>query len=201
MDQSNNQGASGIRFLNIVMMWLLCITIMLIVLPWREISPNLGASIADNSMYLYFALCVEISNFISQFLIAIFSRLSDARTSRRQAGRMERTISALDFAERALLREFVLQRRSVLRLPLSEPTVQNLIEEGILRVTGEESESTGKAPCVISQCARPYITYKAIGLSRGKMSADSLEQIMHARPEFARESTMPRAYRSGMRAA
>ena len=54
---------------------------------------------------------------------------------------------------------------------------------------------------IITKQARPFITYRAIGLTRSKMNDEMLEQIMNARPEFAREKkVMPRAYR-GIRAA
>ena len=43
---------------------------------------------------------------------------------------------------------------------------------------------------IISKEARPYITYKAIGLTLGKMSDEQVSQIMSARPEYAREKFM-----------
>jgi hypothetical protein len=38
---------------------------------------------------------------------------------------------------------------------------------------------------MIALPARPLITYKALGLSKGKMSEEQIEQIMSARPKFA----------------
>lgn len=95
----------------------------------------------------------------------------------------------------------MLQRKSVLSLPLEEPTVRSLIESGILKVLPLPPVSSGKYQMVISKLARAYITYKAIGQSRGHMSEEMISQIMAARPEYARvRQPMPRACR-GSRAA
>ena len=105
------------------------------------------------------------------------------------------------FHERALLREFVLQRKSVLNLPEAEPSVRSLLDSNVLQIVGEHEEDTTRAPMIITKQARPFITYRAIGLTRSKMNDQMLEQIMNARPDFAREKkTQPRAYR-GIKAA
>ena len=41
---------------------------------------------------------------------------------------------------------------------------------------------------MIALPARPYITYRALGISKGKMSEEQIEQIMNSRPKFASKS-------------
>lgn len=187
--------------LNIVMLWLFCITLSLLVLPLESISEELAHQVAANRTYLYLALIVELSNFISQAIIGFLTSYFNRRHTRMEQDSMKATVDGLDFAERALLREFVLQRKSVLYLPEAEPTVRSLLDSGILNVVGDNDETTARAPMIITKQARPFITYRAIGLTRSKMNEEMLEQIMNARPEFAREKrVMPRAYR-GVKAA
>ena len=104
--------------------------------------------------------------------------------------KVEKAVETLDFAERALLREYVLQRKSVLTLPVTEPTVRNLIDDGVLKIVNVVDDVTAKAQIIISKEARPYITYKAIGLTLGKMSEEQISQIMNSRPDYAREKAI-----------
>jgi hypothetical protein len=73
-------------------------------------------------------------------------------------------------------------------LPVTEPAVKNLLDAGVLTYAyGQpfsEDDIMIKA-LMIALPARPLITYKALGLSKGKMSEEQIEQIMSARPKFA----------------
>lgn len=199
--ENNNSVFAANKTLNIVMLWLFCVTLLLLVLPLESVSQELADQVTANKTYLYLALIVELSNFISQAIIAFISAYLNKRHTRLEQDSMKKTVEGLDFGERALLREFVLQRKSVLYLPESEPTVRSLFDSGILNVVGDADETTSRVPMIITKQARPFITYRAIGLTRSKMNDEMLEQIMNARPEFAREKkVMPRAYR-GIRAA
>lgn len=200
MENSQSVFAAN-KTLNIVMLWLFCVTLLLLVLPLETISQELADQVAANRTYLYLALIVELSNFISQAIISFIGSYLNRRGQKIEQDAMKNVVSGLDFSERALLREFVLQRKSVLYLPESEPTVRSLVESGILNVVGDPDETTSRVPMVITKQARPFISYRAIGLTRSKMNDEMLEQIMNARPEFAREKkVMPRAYR-GIKAA
>lgn len=200
MDHSHSVFAAN-KTLNIVMLWLLCITGALLLLPLEQVSPELAVKVEENKTYLYLAVIIEVSNFISQAVISLIGALLNRRGIKQEREYMQHTVDSMDFAERALLREFVLQRKAILYLPDNEPTVQSLIDSGILSVVGESDESGYRSPVAITKTARPFITYKAIGLTRGKMDDEQLEQIMNARPEFARDrKIMPRAYR-GVKAA
>ncbi|MBO8415491.1 MAG: superinfection exclusion B family protein [Proteobacteria bacterium] len=189
------------RTLNIIMLWLFFITMMLLFVPFTDIAPVLAERVEENRQYLYIALIVCAANFAAQLISSFFMRLSSRHLQKRLDAQLKQSVSRLDFAERALLREFVLQRKSVLALPLDEPTVRSLVESGILKIMPLPPDENDKYKMAISKAARPYITYKAIGLSRGHMSEESISQIMAARPEYARvRAPMPRAYR-GSRAA
>lgn len=200
MEKSHSVFAAN-KTLNIVMLWLFCVTAMLLVLPLERISPELATQVEAHKTYLYLALIVELSNFISQAIISLIGSYLNRRNQKQESDAMKVTVDGLDFAERALLREYVLQRKSVLYLPEAEPTVRSLVESGILNVVGDPDEATNRVPMIITKKARPFISYRAIGLTRSKMNDEMLEQIMNARPEFAREKkVMPRAYR-GIKAA
>ena len=101
-------------------------------------------------------------------------------------------IQCLDFSERAILREFILQRKSVIKLPVTEPAVKNLLDAGVLTYAYGQpfyEDDTQIKALMIALPARPHITYRAVGLSKGKMSDEQIEQIMSARPKFASKSS------------
>jgi ribosomal protein S25 len=186
----NTLNSTTFRTINTVMMWLFSLTVLMLIVPWQAVSVEFAQRIEDNKIFLYFALIVEISNFISQLVIGSIATFSRKNTAKKLQEKVENAVASLDFAEKALLREYVLQRKSVLNLPVTEPTVRNLIDEGVLKVVNVTDETTHKAMVIISKEARPYITYKAIGLTLGKMSDEQVSQIMSARPEYAREKFM-----------
>ncbi|MGN0909507.1 MAG: super-infection exclusion protein B [Succinivibrio sp.] len=192
-----NERNSSFLILNIVMVWLSLATLALLFIPWDRFSPDLAQRIAPCRGFLYLALIFELSNFIAQAIIGAFSSLHRSKRQKERERQMERTVGNMDFSERALIREFVLQRKSELRVPLMEPTVRGLIGSRILEQASPEGED-GKAAVVISRQARPFITYRAIGISAGKLSEEQINQLMSERPEYAKpEPKVRHVYRSG----
>lgn len=188
----NTQKATSManHVVNTVIMWLFCLTVLMLIVPWQIISPSFAKQVEANKIFIYFALVIEISNFITQGIITLVSAINHKNYAKRLKKGVVTAVESLDFAERALLREFVLQRKSVLTLPLSEPTVRNLVDNCVLRIVDTVDEKTHKVEVIISKEARPYITYKAIGLTLGKMTEEQISQIMNARPEYAKEKMM-----------
>lgn len=183
------------KLLNIAMLWLLILTLLMLFLPLESLSPELAAKIEGKKFYLYLALIIESSLFISRGLIALTSLIFTKTHVKKTENYMLKTVSTLDFSEKALLREFVLQRRNVLELPLDEPTVNSLLDSGILTLTSNDTENDNKGLFIISKEARPFITYRSIGLSRSKMDDEQISQIMQSRPGFARDTIIVKSYR------
>ncbi len=185
MIQDNSN--SALHTTNTVIMWLFCLTVLALIIPWEVISTDLAYRIESNKICLYFALIIEISNFITQGIITIVNSILKKKYSKKLTERIIKSVASFDFAERALLREYVLQRQSVLTLPVLEPTVRNLIDDGVLTIVSVLDEDDSRAKVIISKEARPYITYKAIGLTLGKMSEEQVSQIINARPDYAKQ--------------
>lgn len=189
-----------LEFGNRIITWLFLITLLLLICPFENISSTLATNVDNGKSYLYLALIVEVSYFVSNFIVSLYYRKAEQRQKIKYDNAIREAVESLDFAERALLREFVIQRKSVLTLPIDEPTVKSLIDSRILKMVSS-IDNNYKVKVIINKDARQYITYKAIGLSRAKMSEELIAQIIKARPEFAYEKkAMPKAYR-GTRAA
>lgn len=192
-----NDSSTPVNCLNIMMIWITCATVAVLTVPFDVFSKELATRIDACRDYLYLALIFELSNFIAQTLIKVWNighqrklkKLSDAATLD--------SVQNMDFSERALLREFVLQRRSELRLPANEPTVRRLDESGILTPLNLPDDK-GTVIYSISRQARPYITYRVLGLSAAGMTQEQIEQVMNERPAYAKpEIKIRKVYRSG----
>ena len=193
MEQNNN----ATHVLNTLMVWLTCFTVALICIPWEVISSELASRVDACRSYLYLAIIFELSNFVAQFCVKVYSYIRNNNKQKNLVRNLSVEVSNMDFSERALLREFVLQRRSELKLPTNEPTVSRLIESGILESVTATDED-GKTLCAISRQARPFITYRVLGLSASGMSSEQISQIMSERPAYAKPIIkMRRVYRSG----
>ena len=57
---------SAMRSINTIMMWLFCLTVLMLIMPWEQVSTEFASKIDANRIYLYFALIIEVSNILAQ---------------------------------------------------------------------------------------------------------------------------------------
>ncbi|MBP4039682.1 MULTISPECIES: superinfection exclusion B family protein [Aeromonas] len=179
--------------LNWLMVWLLLCCSIILLFPAGLMKGAVSQWATAHAAWLGVGMLIAISYFCSQGFLIAWEWACDEWQSRRQKDQLAQMIGFLDFNEKAVLREFVLQRKSVINLPITEPAVKNLMDAGVLTyaygkpVREKEDENQIRA-LMIALPARPLLTYKVLGLSRGKMSDEQVEQIMNARPKFAQKS-------------
>ena len=179
--------------LNWLMVWLLLCCSIILLFPAGLMKGAVSQWATVHAAWLGVGMLIAISYFCSQGFLIAWEWACEEWQSRRQQGLLAQMIGFLDFNEKAVLREFVLQRKSVINLPITEPAVKNLMDAGVLTyaygkpVREKEDENQIRA-LMIALPARPLLTYKVLGLSRGKMSDEQVEQIMNARPKFAQKS-------------
>lgn len=181
-----NTHFSQFQAFNWLMVWLLMCSSAILLFPAEKLGPAAAEWLHACSLYLWLGILVAGSYFLSQLILLDLARHHYSNYQQRE--KLEQMVRCLDFSERAVLREFILQRKSVIKLPVTEPAVKNLLDAGVLTYAyGQpfsEDDIMIKA-LMIALPARPLITYKALGLSKGKMSEEQIEQIMSARPKFA----------------
>ncbi|VXA77607.1 MULTISPECIES: superinfection exclusion B family protein [Aeromonas] len=178
--------------LNWLMVWLLLCCSIILLFPAGLMKGAVSQWATLHAAWLGVGMLIAISYFCSQAFLIAWEWACEEWQSRRQQDLLAQMIAFLDFNEKAVLREFVLQRKSVINLPITEPAVKNLMDAGVLTyaygkpVREKEDENQIRA-LMIALPARPLLTYKVLGLSRGKMSEEQVEQIMSARPKFAQK--------------
>lgn len=183
-----NTHFSQFQAFNWLMVWLLMCSSAILLFPAEKLGPAAAEWLHACSLYLWLGILVAGSYFLSQLILILLDLGRHHYSNYQQREKLEQMVRCLDFSERAVLREFILQRKSVIKLPVTEPAVKNLLDAGVLTYAyGQpfsEDDIMIKA-LMIALPARPLITYKALGLSKGKMSEEQIEQIMSARPKFA----------------
>jgi len=186
-----NHHFSQYHTLNWLLIWVLLSCCAVLLFPVERLGHSAANFIHTLIPYFWLGLVISGSYFISQLLLVSWDLLALYLAERSEKGKLEQMIQQLDFSERAVLREFILQRKSVIKLPITEPAVKNLLEAGVLTYAyGQplnEDDTLIKA-LMIALPARPYITYRALGISKGKMSEEQIEQILNSRPKFASKS-------------
>ncbi|KAB0674941.1 superinfection exclusion B family protein [Aeromonas veronii] len=178
--------------LNWLMVWLLLCCSIILLFPAGLMKGAVSQWAADHAAWLGIGMLIAISYFCSQGFLIAWEWACEEWQARRQQDQLAQMIGFLDFNEKAVLREFVLQRKSVINLPITEPAVKNLMDAGVLtyaygKPTREKDDENQIRALMIALPARPLLTYKVLGLSRGKMSDEQVEQIMNARPKFAQK--------------
>jgi hypothetical protein len=174
------------------MMWLLLCCCAILLFPVERIQIA-GEWLIQFRVFFSLGLLIACSYFFSQLLLIVWDHAIAHWSERQKHQYLQRMIERLDFTEKAILREFVIQRKSVINLPLTEPAVKNLLDAGVLDFAyGQplnDDLSQIKA-LMISLEARPLLTYKALGLSNGKMTEEQVEMIMSARPKYVSKSSL-----------
>ncbi|HIC8841516.1 MULTISPECIES: superinfection exclusion B family protein [Aeromonas] len=178
--------------LNWLMVWLLLCCSIILLFPAGLMKGAVSQWAADHAAWLGVGMLIAISYFCSQGFLIAWEWACEEWQARRQQDQLAQMIGFLDFNEKAVLREFVLQRKSVINLPITEPAVKNLMDAGVLtyaygKPTRDKDDENQIRALMIALPARPLLTYKVLGLSRGKMSDEQVEQIMNARPKFAQK--------------
>ena len=128
---------------------------------------------------------------ITRAIIWFFSYLQEQISERKASSVRDMMIRRLDFEEKALLREFVIQRKNVLALPMRELAVSNLLKSGVLVPAYETQEIKGSGRIIklsIALDARDQLTYKVLGLPVGKLTEAEATELKAARPDYARSN-------------
>ncbi|WP_417346574.1 superinfection exclusion B family protein [Ferrimonas sp.] len=174
-------------------LWLLVTSLALLWLPvkWAQ-SLYLQQWVTDYASWLGLAVVASCAYLATLAGRLIFGRIMQQRLAAQQKLLMEEKVQTLDNTERAILREFILQARGSVPMPLNHHGVSALVESGILARAGsvEEYAIEGPvAPLKITAMARGKLTRKVLRLPEGQLSEEQRERLLASRPEFAANLT------------
>jgi hypothetical protein len=123
-------------------------------------------------------------------VIFIFNSLLRAYYKMKWKAGLTEKLQSLDHSEQAVLREFYIQGKYTIDIPINDSSVVGLTNKGIVRMAGkygEHSLSGMLFPCAITEEARKRITNQMIGLPDGDSNQEELQRLKDSRPSFVRD--------------
>ncbi|WP_022940354.1 superinfection exclusion B family protein [Psychromonas hadalis] len=176
--------------LTIAWMCLACATLLVVPVSIMQMS---GAAEWSHiyTPYVWILALLTGSFLITQWVNWLFGYFKAEFCKRKAIASRNMMIRRLDFEEKAVLREFIIQRKNVLALPMRELAVSNLLEAGVLLPAFETQEIKGSARIIklsIAVDAREQLTHKVLGLPVGKLTKEEAELLKAARPDYARSN-------------
>lgn len=104
-------------------------------------------------------------------------------------GSVVEALSQLDSHEQAVMREFFLQRKNTILLPVDQHVVAGLLRKGLITIvsnTGQASLVGSLFPVSMSVYAERHINEQLIGFPKidGKPTEEQLYAVMSTRPRF-----------------
>ena len=178
--------------ITLTMAWMCLVCATLLVIPVSIVKLS-GTSEWTHlyTPYVWILALLTGSFLITRLVSWLFSYLKSEFNKRKELSCRSMMIRRLDFEEKAVLREFIIQRKNVLALPMRELAVSNLLQSGVLVAAYETQEIKGSARLIklsIAVDAREQLTHKVLGLPVGKLTEVEANLLKAARPDYARSN-------------
>ncbi len=126
-----------------------------------------------------------------------FGELLSRQQQEQRRQQITEKLSVLDGTERAVLREFFLQGKSLVSMPLNHPAVEELKLAGVLEQVGGVEHYAIEGPVAtmkIAAAARTQLNRQKLRLPEGTPTETQRAALLAARPEFANSLTRGRRH-------
>jgi hypothetical protein len=178
--------------LNWLMVWLLLCCSIILLFPAGLMKGAVSQWATAHAAWLGVGMLIAISYFCSQGFLIAWEWACDEWQSRRQQDQLAQMIGFLDFNEKAVLREFVLQRKSVINLPITEPAVKNLMDAGVLTYAygkpTREKEDENQIRALMIALPAPSADLQGSGAVAGQDERRAGGADHECQPKFAQKS-------------
>ena len=173
------------------MLWIALACALLLFMPTKIIAVIQLTAFIDQYVHFVGILFIISSTYLLiDVASSLIKQVRITNLASQQKLEIENRIKTLVTGERAVLREFFLQRKTSLWLPQDESDVKSLMSSGILSAVDFYSQ-TRKGPnnsveieLMISHNARPYLSKQRLNLPQGKPSYDDIHYLKTARPAY-----------------
>lgn len=176
--------------ITLTMAWMCIASATLLIVPASVLPSSVTAKWSQiYSPYVWILALITGSYLLTRLVMFLFTYYLAKFKQHQLLVSRNKMIRQLDFEEKAVLREFIIQRKNVLSLPMNEPAVSNLLQSGVLVPAFETQEIKGSGRTIklsIAIDAREQLTYKVLGLPVGKLTEQEAAVLKAARPDYAR---------------
>lgn len=180
--------------------WIAVLTAIFLFLP-SSLSEKfrLGNFPAEYYSYAGAALIASSSFLLINLSLWIWNHTLSWFKRRLIISKIVAAIDNLDQTEQAVLREFFIQGRHVIELPLDHPTVSGLMRKHFISIagsTGYRSLAGSVFPAMLNPTAKKILLPEHVGLSYS-MNESEVDAIRRTRPNFIRRIEEHDQWRGG----
>lgn len=177
--------------INIATTWLLLAAALVLLLPSTALSiSGLEQWVTEYRGYISIVVISGIAYFIALLLVQAGQSVLDKKSDTETMNKIHKMVKVMNTSEQAVVREFIIQKKDIISLPLEAAAVANLIDNCILVPALNSQEIIGsgsKIKLCINIKARALLDHKALGFPEGKMTEQQAQALKAARPAFAKE--------------
>jgi len=174
-----------------IMLWVAITTSLILFMPTSMIEAFKLTVLIEQSAHIVGMLFILSATYLA--IDFITDLIKGSRNKTRQIALTEHIqdrIKTLTSGERAILREFYLQRQTSLWLPSQECEVKSLLSSGVLIAVDfyassrRNEEGIKETELMISHDARQYLTKARLKLPQGKPNGEDITYLKLARPSY-----------------
>jgi len=173
------------------MLWVAIATALILFMPSSMIVTFKLTAVMEGSAHFIGILFILSSTYLTiDFCSSIIKNRRNQNRQLALAEQIQDRIKTLTSGERAVLREFYLQRQTSLWLPSQECEVKSLLSSGVLiavdfyATSRRNEEGIKETELIISHVARQHLTKSRLKLPQGKPNGEDIIYLKLARPSF-----------------
>ncbi len=117
----------------------------------------------------------------------IYKKINSRSLKKKYKALIIESVLNLDSHEKAVLREFYIQGKNTIKIPMDNPTVSGLINKRIIYQVGRYGEMSSVGMLfnyAISETARKQLTLEIVELPSGEPTQQEIERIRNSRPRW-----------------
>jgi hypothetical protein len=144
----------------------------------KDFGKYFGVAFLSSAAFLFVALL----NWIQQ-------KINSRIVKRTRTKYLAESVSKIDFSEIKVLREFHINGQQSLDMPIDDPVVAGMLNKGILHQLssiGQMSLEGMMMPVAINNLIADKITLEFLGLPRTQPSKQEIDNLLNARPDWAK---------------
>lgn len=141
-------------------------------------------------IWVLLILIGSISMLTIEGVIYLYKHIRKVTNLKQYRKRVNKRIESLGDQEKAILREFYIQRQMSIKLPINNANVLSLINDGIIKLTVRLPESHYGNPLglfSITETASQFISQEFLDFPEEGPTPENIEKIQRLRPHFAVE--------------
>lgn len=153
----------------------------------QEYGKYIGISALISGAYIIVEIFISSKNFIFKNFANYRTKKKAKEKSQEVESKILDKLLILDPHEKAVLREFYIQNKNTIKIPMDDPHVAGLLKNKILQIISQQGEHTLvglMCNMQISEMTKSYITHDILEIPENPTEKEK-DNIMKNRPRFA----------------